>query len=144
MFQFDNVFPRCRTYVTEWPAEACKMFLGRKNLYDVYAYSFEEKNGKGYIAFRDRLRFRAARKRSDPIGVYSLHFEEIGGKTRFTVEFERREGFFEDSPCVDYAGMDRFFELKLDARKAWPEEWDLCTVVKKRILSVWKIWNVRN
>ena len=122
MFDRDAFFPHYRTYITKWSAEDCRMFLAGKNIYDVFEHSFEEKCGKYYITFKEQIRFRHPRKRHDPVGVYSISFEETGGETRFTVKFECREDFFEDSPCVDSESMDKFFEIKLDARKAWPGE----------------------
>ena len=122
MFQQNAIFPHCRTYVTRWSAEDCRMFLGRKNIYDVYAYSFEERDGKYCIFFKEQLRFRTVNKRprNDPTSVYSISFEEADGETRFTVSFEYTEGLFGDVPGVDYESMDKFFEVKLDARRAWP------------------------
>jgi len=120
MFQQNALFPHWRTYVTKWSAEDCKMFLGRKNIYDVYAYFLEERDGKYCIFFKEQLRFRNPRRHNAPTSVYSISFEETDGETRVTISFEYTEGIFGDTPAVDYESMDRFFAIKLDSWKAWP------------------------
>ena len=121
MLQSDLHTPFIRSYTTKWSIDDCLSFLRRKNIYDLYEFNFECRDGQYYLTFSS-LWPREAYRHYHPSSVYSISFEQQEDQTVFTVRFHHTEGFMSDTPFVLTEHMDQFFRRKLDAQKKWPGE----------------------
>ncbi len=121
MLQRSTAYSMTRSYTTKWSVDDCIAFLSRKNIYDLFEFDFEYKDGLYYITFGD-LWPREAYRHHHPRTVYSISFEQQNGLTSFTVRFDHSESLMSSTPFVLTEHMDQFFRKKLDAQKKWPGE----------------------
>ena len=110
-----------RSYATKWSVSDCIGFLSRKNINDLFEFDFTCRDGLYYITFGN-LWPREPYCHHHPRSTYSIFFERQDGQTVFTVRFDHTEGFMSNTSFVLTEHMDRFFQIKLDARKKWPGE----------------------
>ena len=121
MLESSTAYSMARSYTTKWPVEDCIAFLSRTNIFDLFKFDSECKNGQYYITF-STLWPQEAHRHHHPSSVYSIFFEQQDGLTVFTVRLDHTEGFMRNTPFVLTEHMDQFFRKKLDAQKKWPGE----------------------
>ena len=97
-------------YYTKYSVEDCIGLLSRKNIYDVFDYSFEMKTESlGEIALvRCNKHFWHG-----GTSFYQIEFRR-GKRTIINLEFIR-EGIFLPFPTLSPAWIDEFMDQKLDA-----------------------------
>lgn len=97
-------------YYTNYSIEDCIGLLSRKNIYDVFEYSFEMKT-----KISGEITFTGCNKHwwGGPTVIYAIEFRK-SKKTIITIEFIRAP-FFLPMPNIPQSWITEFMKQKLDA-----------------------------
>lgn len=114
------VCPDVRAYTTHYAFEDCIGLLCRKNVYDIFEYTFFWKDGY-FIRFDEPRIPRTLDMRFCKGSVFSMEFERLENGTRFLVRFHHVQGREDGVAYISQTHLDQFFEVKLDAKPCWPK-----------------------
>lgn len=111
-------------YLSKHPIKVCRDYMRHSNIYDLYIYTWEEKENYFLITFEGDsygMYWAGERYRSGspwvgkmmPRQIFRVEFEDLGGQTGIRVQFINPT-LFQKSSLIE---IDGFWGRKLDAKK---------------------------
>lgn len=101
-------------YLSKYPIGSCRDYMTHFNIYDIFIYVWEEREGYYLITFKDYSdigysMFGASRP------VFKVVFEDFGDQTGIRTQF--MNPWILKKPWIPQRDIDRFWEIKLDAKR---------------------------
>ena len=102
-------------YLSKYPIRLCREYMTHFNVYDQFEYVWEEREDYYLITFKEyRNNMRSLVNARKPI--FKVAFEDFGDQTGIRTQFMNR-GLIIELPEVPIKYIDRFWEIKLDAKR---------------------------
>lgn len=101
-------------YLSKYPIRLCNDYIKHSNVYDRFIYTWEEEEGYYLITFKD-YRNSIRSLNNSPKPTFKVIFRDLGNQTGIEVQFLRSR--FIKTPFVATKDIDKFWEIKLDAKR---------------------------
>ncbi len=101
-------------YVTEYPLDLCLQYMQNDNVYDVFSYTWEKREGFYLLTFvQYKNSFRQLSSLFAP--SFIVQFENVEEKIGVNVSYV--SNIMQPFPMVDVYNIDAFWEKKLNAKR---------------------------